>query len=295
MDKATAQLFDLQGWIIYRTEHQQDSINIYAGRPRKAARCPTCRNITSRTYGRARQWRRKLHTWCNEKPVYLWVRPRRFQCRVCKKVFTERFPGTRPWARRTARAEALLLQRLKASSFRHAAQESGTSPHSLRRLLLRCAGQQVNFEEALQDMEAFVLSIDEHSYRGRDMMVTVTCVWPKRQLLAILPNDRIKTLERFLRQLPDSVRSRIRAVCIDLKEAWRHAVKRVLPGAVLVADPFHVIQDANRRVDEARLVEQQVTGVRLPRWPLVKHEDGLTERQAAQLAAIRKHHKCEKR
>lgn len=121
------------------------------------------------------------------------------------------------------------------------------SPHSLRRLLLRRVGQKANLEEALKDMEALVLSIDEHSYRGRDMMVTVTCVWPKQQLLAILPDDRIKTLERFLRQMPDSVRRRIRAVCIDLKEAWRHAVKRALPDAVIVADPFHVIQDANRR------------------------------------------------
>ena len=291
MDKAIAQLFDLQGWIVYRTEYKQDSIQIYVGRPRKVARCPECGKVTSRVYDRARQWRRKLHTWCNEKPVYLWVRPRRFQCTGCKKVFTERFPGIRPWARRTERAEALLLQRLKANSFRQAAQESGMSPHSLRRLLLRCVGQKANLEEALKDMEAFVLSIDEHSYRGRDMMVTVTCVWPKQQLLAILPDDRIKTLERFLRQMPDSVRQRIRAVCIDLKDAWRHAVKRALPGVVIVADPFHVIQDANRRVDEARLVEQQVTGVRLRRWPLLKNEDDLTERQAAQLAAIRKHHK----
>jgi transposase len=122
-------------------------------------------------------------------------------------------------------------------------------------------------------------------------MVTVTCVWPERQVLAILPNDRVHTVECFLRQMPESVRQRIRAVCIDLKEAWRQVVKRVLPHAVVVADPFHVIQDANRRVDEARLVEQQVTGARLPRWPLVKNEEDLTERQAAQLAAIRKRHR----
>jgi len=291
MNKLTAEMFGLQSWIVYRTVHQSDSIHVYAGRPRKEARCPDCGQLTRRVYDRAREWKRKLHTWCNEKPVYLWVRPRRFQCTACRKVFTERFPGIRPWARRTERAEALLLQRLKAGSFRRAAQESGTSASTLRRLLFRCVGQQINLEEALRDVDAFVLSIDEHSYRGRDMMVTVTCVWPKRRLLAILPDDRMKTLERFLQQLPDTVRRRIRAVCIDLKDAWRHAVKRALPGAVIVADPFHVIQDANRRVDEARLVEQQVTGVRLRRWPLLKNEDDLTERQAAQLAAIRKHHK----
>ncbi|OUM85569.1 MAG: hypothetical protein BAA00_16470 [Parageobacillus thermoglucosidasius] len=60
-------------------------------------------------------------------------------------------------------------------------------------------------------------------------------------------------------------------------------------GAVVVADHFHVLKDANRRVDEAWLVEQSVSGHRIPRLPLVKNEEDLTERQANQLAAIRKH------
>ena len=43
----------------------------------------------------------------------------------------------------------------------------------------------------------------------------------------------------------------------------------------MVADPFHVIQDANRRVDEARRVEQD-----LCRWPLLKNQEELTPKQA---------------
>jgi transposase len=41
-------------------------------------------------------------------------------------------------------------------------------------------------------------------------------------------------------------------------------VQRVLPHAAVVADPFHVIQDANRRVDEARRVEQEVHRRKIP-------------------------------
>jgi transposase len=89
-------------------------------------------------------------------------------------------------------------------------------------------------------------------------------VSPRRQVLALLPDDRLRTVEGFLRQIPQQARDRVRAVSIDLKDAWRKVVQRVLPHAAVVADPFHVIQDANRRVDEARRVEQEVHRRKIP-------------------------------
>jgi transposase len=290
MKQVIRKLLRLQSWILYKVHQTDDQIDVYVGWPRKEARCPACGSRTQRVYDRSKQWRKKLHTWYNGIPVYLWVRPRRFQCPGCGKVFTERLPGIRPWARQTEHAEAELLRQQARHSFRAAAQETGTSASTLRRLLLKRLGCQVDLEAALKDLPAFVLGIDEHSFRGQDMMITVTCVWPERRLLAILPHDRLSTLVHFLRGIPESVRQRIVAVCIDLKEGWRQLIQRELPGVPVVADPFHVIQDANRRVDEARRVEQEVTRKRLPRWPLLKNEDELTERQAAQLAAIRKQH-----
>ncbi|RDV79681.1 hypothetical protein, partial [Ammonifex thiophilus] len=84
-----------------------------------------------------------------------------------------------PRARRTERAEVDWLENLKDRSFRRAAEVVRTSPGTLRRLLLKQVTNQVNIEEALKDLPAFALSIDEHSFRGQDMMITVTCVWPE--------------------------------------------------------------------------------------------------------------------
>ena len=290
MHQLTARLFGLQSWIVYRVEPRQDGIDVYVGRPRKEARCPACGTLTRTIHERGRRWRRILHTWCHGQPVYLRVRSRRFRCTACGKVFTERLPDIAPWARRTGHAERTLLAELAGRSFRGAAQHTGMHPGTLRRILLRHVHAEVDVRAALADCPEIVLSIDEHSFRRQDMVITVTCVWPKRLVLAILPNDRVQTLERYLRGLPPEIRARIRAVCIDLRQAWRRAIQRALPGVAIVADPFHVIQDANRRVDEARLIEQQVTGRRIPRWPLVKNEEDLTERQAAQLAEIRRRH-----
>ncbi|MFN3286761.1 MAG: transposase, partial [bacterium] len=49
---------------------------------------------------------------------------------------------------------------------------------------------------------------------------------------------------------------------------------------------FHVIQDANRRVDEARRIEQEVRRRKIPRWPLLKNQENLTPKQAEVLRTI---------
>jgi hypothetical protein len=46
-------------------------------------------------------------------------------------------------------------------------------------------------------------------------------VSPRRQVLALLPDDRLRTVEGFFRQWPDCARRRVRAVCVDLKDSWR--------------------------------------------------------------------------
>ena len=47
-------------------------------------------------------------------------------------------------------------------------------------------------------------------------------------------------------------------VCIDMKEALRKAAEALFPRAKVVADPFQVIADSNKRMDEARRIEQDV-------------------------------------
>jgi hypothetical protein len=49
---------------------------------------------------------------------------------------------------------------------------------------------------------------------------------------------------------------------------YRSVLRAELPGARIVADRFHVIADANRRLDETRRLEGGALGEALPRWPL---------------------------
>ena len=104
------------------------------------------------------------------------------------------------------------------------------------------------------DEEEIYLGIDEHSFRHQELVHTVTEV-KQRRVLGILRDDPIATLKKFLSKVLGEM---VKAVCIDIKDGLRKAVEAVFPSARVVVDPFHVIADANKRMDEARRIEQDV-------------------------------------
>ena len=130
--------------------------------------------------------------------------------------------------------------------------ELGIGYGTLRRLLER----EID-EEALgfvQHEDEIHLGIDEHSFKHQEMVYTVTEVRAK-SVLGILKDDRIATLKKFLTKIPGD---KVREICIDMKESLRKLVEALYPDAKVVADHFHVIADSNRRMDEARRIEQDV-------------------------------------
>jgi len=76
----------------------------------------------------------------------------------------------------------------------------------------------------------------------------------KRRVLGILKDDRIATLKKFLSKVPQD---KVKEVYIDMKEGLRKVAEELFPRARVVVDPFHVIADSNKRVDEARRIEQE--------------------------------------
>ena len=213
--------------------------------------CPYCGS--SKLYGHGVcEPREVLHTWSNGKRVYLELHRRRWKCRDCRHTFTEGRELVRSRSRLTRQAEAEALWQLKERNFSQVRRELGVGYSTLRRLLER----EID-EEALglmQHEDAIHLGIDEHSFKHQEMVYTVTEVRAKR-VLGILKDDRITTLKKFLNKIP---RGKVKEVCIDMKESLRKLVEALYPEDKVVADHFHVIADSNRRMDEARRIEQDV-------------------------------------
>ncbi len=129
------------------------------------------------------------------------------------------------------------------------------------------------------------LGIDEHSFRHQDMVYTVTDVG-KRKMLEILRDDRIATLQVFLNKIP---RDKVREVCIDMKESLRKVSEEVFPKAKVAVDHFHVIADSNRRMNEARKIEQDVLRkkkIKIPRKIFLRGYEKLNEKQRSKIAKL---------
>jgi transposase len=282
MDEDIRSLLGLAGLEVLQVERRADEDLVEVELPAEGA-CPTCGVFTGRVHQRATKASRVLWAFLGQRRLVLVLRRRRLWCRDCHKAFTQQIPGLLRRQRVSVQAQAALLAALKEQSFAGLKRSLQIGYWQARRVLMRLGVPWCEWNELLPADGPILLGIDEHSFRGRDLVITVTSLAP-RQLLAILPDQRQKTLRGWLRSLPEALKARVAGVCIDLKESYRSLLLRELPGVPVVADHFHVIQDANRRLDETRRLEQNEARKSIERWPLVKKPENLTVRQAQLLS-----------
>ena len=214
-------------------------------------RCPFCGSAGLYRHGICEP-RQILHTPINETKVYLRLHRQRLRCANPWHISTLGKELLRPRSRLTRQAEAEALWQLRHMSFGWLKREMKISYRALRRLLDREMEEKtLSF---MGDEAEIYLGIDEHSFKPQDMVYTMTEV-KQRRVPGILRDDRMATLKKFLPKIP---RDKVKEVCIDMRDGLRKAPEAVFPSAKVVVNPFHVIADANRRMDEAGRIEQDV-------------------------------------
>jgi hypothetical protein len=171
---------------------------------------------------------------------------------------------------------------LKDRIFSQVKRELGVGYSTLRRLLER--ETDVEALGFMRNEDQIYLGIDEHSFRHQELVHTVTEV-KQRRVVGILKDDRIATLKEFLGKIP---KDKVKEVCIDMKEGLRKAAEAVFPLAKVVVDPFHVVADSNKRMDEARRIEQDVylrRKVQIPKKIFLVGREKLTEEKRQKVDA----------
>lgn len=133
-----------------------------------------------------------------------------------------------------------------------------------------------SWKEERRSGKPISVGIDEHSFSGHDMCITITNLTTP-SLKSILPDDTKKTLDTFLSKIPDDVGSRITSFCIDMKKMYKLSVRRHFPNAKVVIDHFHLIYDANHRIDEERRITQEMKGVKIPKKLFLKNKENLSD------------------
>lgn len=273
-------LFCLTGLLLEKTVIEGKKIVLSVRSPRTSIRCPKCHTNTSRIQKRVT--RRVKHGFCNETLVELSVTLRDFRCKRCG-IFREPLAGI-DRRRTTERFRALVLPKVRDRSFSAVAKEYEISSHSL----IRAARDLMRNVPTSWSTVPFVLGIDEHSFAGRDLVITLTDITHHR-LLGILTDDRNSTLVSWFKNMPEEPKSLIKTVCIDMRSGYRSVAEKELPSASIVVDKFHVIQHFNFHLGQLRSLYTE-SAHQLPKQLLEKNKEDLDTEERAKLDIIFKRH-----
>jgi len=230
----------LQGLAVLAVNETPKWIEVVARYRDDEAICPRCERSTWQVHQWHLQRKRDAKLWGKE--VWLALFKRRFRCRHCRKVFTEPDPACGPRRRTTVRLRSTVARRVREATVRSVAREEGVSEGLVERSWLET-------HNVLSPPQPHVLlGLDGFCVRRPGRMWTGMWDLESKQPVAFVPGERQREVQYMLERHAD--RRTVRAVVIDLSEAYRQAIEMALPDAAVVADKFHVLALAGRALHE---------------------------------------------
>lgn len=257
MDSNIISLLKVPGFRVHDVQLFEEEIIIAVRKRSKTARCPTCLHRSKRLHDYLRE-QKILHMTLSLQRIYLKLHKRRFFCKHCQKTFTEPVSFLRARSRMSIFVQQEALEKLSDTSFQRTTRRTGISYGTLVSLLKKV------FSLDAIDWNMHVVSgvlrigIDEHHFGRKHTYLTTIANLLTGKPIHILPKTTKSAVKAFLVSLPQDIKERIDEVVVDMKDAFIQAVKEALPATAIVIDHFHIIQDANRRIQEARKIEEDV-------------------------------------
>ena len=257
MDNGLISLLKVPGFHVTDVQVAEDEILVSVKKRAKTARCPKCLKRT-KIFKDYRSLSKILHMTLSLQKIYLLLRKRRFSCKQCCRVFTESIAFLPRYSHSSIYVEKEALERLSDSNFNKTTKRFGISYGKLVRLLKRA------FSLEKIDWETHIVSgklrigIDEHHFGKKHQYLTTIANLITHKPIHILTKCTKEDVKKFLTSLPQNVKEAIDEVVCDMKDSFIQAVRETLPASRIVIDHFHIIQDANKRVSQARLIEEDV-------------------------------------
>ena len=214
-----------------------ESITLVARATPAQARCPVCATPSRRVHSRYERMLAEL-PWQGI-PVSVRLHVRRFFCDepFCERmIFAERLPGVvGHYSRKTERLEGL---------FTHVSFALGGEPGAR---LLRELGVVVSGDTLLEHIRSLdlggaptpkILSVDDFSFRRGRSWGTILVDLERHSLVDILPDRSSETFAGWLSQHVG-----IEVISRDRGGEYADAARKAAPGAIQVADRFHLLKN----------------------------------------------------
>ena len=176
----------------------------------------------------------------------------RVRCPDCglKTEKVDQLPSKAPFSKRFEEAVGLACE---SASARRVAKQFGLAESTVRAIDLRYL-ERWNAQRRKPSLRH--LGVDE-IYLGKKMeFITVASNLESGEPLWFGLGRKQETLDEFFTsQLSARQRQRIEAVCVDMWEAYTNSIREWIPNGAIIYDKFHILQHANRAVDEVRRAE----------------------------------------
>jgi transposase len=196
--------------------------------------------------------------------TYLRWRKRRYECHECRCTFTESHPELPARQRVSRRFRERLCERIcGGAAHAEVARCERTTRYQVERAFRSVAGDELARRREARPTRR--LSLDEAHHRRSHELATVVSDLDQRRVVEVLDGRSRRVVESYLRGLTEEHRIAIEVVSIDPYEAYRQAIRTVLPDARIVVDHFHLVRGANTALDSVRRERQRQAAKRRPK------------------------------
>jgi transposase len=225
----------------------------------KGTTCKHCGKPIDKFYGYNKEITLR-HLPIFDKPVWLKIKPKRYQCPYCDNGPTT--TQTCSWydskSPHTKAYEQWLLRDLINSTITDVSMKRGIGEAAVEGIINRHIHQQVEWHKI---NSIPLLGIDEIALKKghKDFVVIVSAIneQGEKHILAVLPDRKKDTVNAFLAAIPVLQKATIQRVCVDMYEGYSNAVYEALPGVAVIVDRFHVAKNYRGCADKARKQEMR--------------------------------------
>jgi len=191
-------------------------------------------------------------------PVYLHIRPVRYQCEHCedRPTTSEQYDWCERKSNISKGLEKYLLRNLIHSTIQDVSRKEGIGYKALSSLVNRQINKRVNWDEY---DSLTTLGIDEISMKkGYRSFVSVVSGRTKSgdlSVIAVLPDREKETVKSFFDSIPNDLKRSVETVCTDMYDGFVNAAIESFGSQAVVVDRYHVAKLYRAPLDKLRVQE----------------------------------------
>ena len=252
MNYDTIKLLNLEGIasliLDIQVTSKENTLYCYLTLIKKNYNCLVCGSLECVTH----DYQPKMinHSISTNSPCIIIYKARRYKCKNCNKVFYEENPFSKEKTKSSTYTIMAVLDALRShtSTFTSVAIQYNLTKQTVMNLFDKHV-------DCKRKPFTSIICIDEF-YTAKLSSTKYACVvadFMTKQILEVYSSRHNYFLANKFTLIPDSERTNVKAVIIDMWDSYRDLAKRYFKNAVIAVDSFHVIKHLNDAMIKIRL------------------------------------------